>query len=103
MEESIIVCHSKYIENFKYNRQQLNENFQDTFINRMHSQRLILNCNKTFCKDEKWTHVSHSKGTVADHYMITNYSSTKYVHCVRSEDVTAMLLMIQFYWVVMWC
>jgi len=35
--------------------------------------------------------------------MITNYSSTKCVHCVRSEDVTAMLLMIQFYWVVMRC
>jgi len=35
--------------------------------------------------------------------MTTNSSSTKCVHCVRSEDVTAMLLMIQFYWDVMQC
>jgi len=69
----------------------------------MHSQQPILNWNETFCKDAKWTHISHSKGPVADHYMITNSSSTKCVHCVRSEDVTAMLLMIQFYWDVMQC
>jgi hypothetical protein len=47
--------------------------------------------------------VSQSKGPVAGHYMITNSSSTKFVHCVRSGDVTAMLLLIQFYWDVMQC
>jgi hypothetical protein len=60
-----------------------------------------MNLNETFGKDAKWIHISHSKGTVAGHYMITNSSSTKCVHSVRSEDVTAMLLMIQFYWDVM--
>jgi len=37
------------------------------------------------------------------HYMITNSHSAKCVHCVRSEFVTAVLLMIQFYWDVMRC
>jgi len=32
-----------------------------------------------------------------------NSSSAKCVHCMRSEDVTAMLLTIQFYWDVMRC
>ena len=69
----------------------------------MYSQRLIMNLNEIFCKDAKWIDISHSKGPVAGHYMITNSSFTKCVHCVRSEDVTAMLLMIQFYWDVMQC
>jgi len=69
----------------------------------MHSHRLIINLHETFCNDAKWIHISHSKGPVAGHYMITNSSSTKCVHCVRSEDVTARLLMIQFYWDVMLC
>jgi len=85
------VCHSTYME----------ENLGDAFKSRMHSQRLIMNLNETFCEDAKWTHISHSKVPVADHYMITNSSSTKCVYFVRSEDVTAMLLMIQFYWDVM--
>ena len=62
-----------------------------------------MNLNERFCKDAKWIHISHSKGPVAGHYMITNSSSTKCVYCIRSEDVTAMLLMIQFYWDVMQC
>jgi hypothetical protein len=66
----------------------------------MHSQRLILNWNETFCKGEKWTHIAQSEGPVADHYMI-NSSSAKCVHCVRYEDVIAMLLMTQFHWDVM--
>jgi hypothetical protein len=61
-----------------------------------------MNLNEAFCKDAKWIHISHSKGPVAGHY-ITNSSSTKCVHCVRPEDVTAMQLMIQFYWDVMQC
>jgi len=66
----------------------------------MHSQKIIMNLNETFCKDAKWIHISQSKGLVAGHYMITESSSAKCVHCVRSEFVTAM---IQFYWDVMWC
>ena len=69
----------------------------------MHSQQLILNWNEMFCKGAKWTHPSQSKRPVAGHYMIMNYSSAKCIYCVRSENVTAMLLMIQFYWDVMWC
>ena len=60
------MCNSTYIwKNFKYSRQQLNENLRDTCKNRMHSQQLILNRNETFCKDAKWTHISQSKGPVA--------------------------------------
>ena len=66
----------------------------------MHSQRLILNWNETFCKGAKWTHIAQSKGPVAGHYMIMNSDSTNCVHCARSEDVTAM---IQFPWDVIWC
>jgi hypothetical protein len=62
----------------------------------MYSQHLILNWNETFCEDAKWTHIAQSKGPVAGHYMITNSSAAKW-YCVRSEDVTAMLLMIQFH------
>jgi hypothetical protein len=91
------------LKNFKYRRKQLNENLRDTFTNRTHSQHFTLNWNVTFCEDAKWTHIAQSKDPVAGHYMITNSSSAKCVHCVRYEDVTAMLLMIQFYWHVMQC
>jgi hypothetical protein len=60
-----------------------------------------MNWNETFCKGAKWTHMAQSKGPVAGHYMITNSGFTKWVHCVRSEVVTAILLMIQFSWDVM--
>jgi len=52
---------------FKYNRQLLNENLRDTFTNRKHSQRFILNWNETFCEDAKCTHIAQSKGPVAGH------------------------------------
>jgi len=67
----------------------------------MHSQKLIMNLNETFCKDAKWIHISLCEGPVSGHYMLMNSSFAKCVHCVRSEFVTAMLLMIQFYWDVM--
>ena len=69
----------------------------------MHSQRLIMTLNETFCKYAKWIHIFQSKGPVANHYTIRNSSSAKCVHCARSEFVIAMLLMTQFYWDVMWC
>jgi len=69
----------------------------------MHSQRLIPNWNETFCKGAKWIHIAQSKGPVAGHYMIMNSSSTKCVHCVRSEDDTAKLLTIHFSWDVFQC
>jgi len=64
----------------------------------MHSQKLIMNLNKSFCKDAKWIHISQSKGPVAGHYMITNSSFANYLHYGRFDIVTAMLLMVQFYW-----
>jgi len=67
----------------------------------MHSQQLIMNLNEAFCKDAKWIHIPQSKGPVAGDYMIRNSSFAKCVHCVRSEFVTAMLLMVHFYWDVM--
>ena len=98
------MCNSTYIwKNFKYSRQQLNENLRDTCKNRMHSQQLILNRNETFCKDAKCTHIAQSRGPVAGHYMVMNSSSVKRVQCVRSDDIRAMLLMVHFYWDVMRC
>jgi len=55
-----------------------------------------MNLNETFCKGAKWTHIAQCKSPVADHYMVTNSSSAKCAHCVRSEFVRAMLLIIQF-------
>jgi len=95
------MCNSTYTEKFMYSTQQLKENLRGIFINRMHSKWLIQSWNETFCKGAKRTHPSQSKGPVAGHYMITNSSFAKCVHCVRSEFVTAMFLMIQFYWDVM--
>jgi len=59
--------------------------------------------NETFCDGVKWNHIAHSIDPVAGHYMIMNSSFAKYVHCVRSEDDSAMLLTIHFSWDVMRC
>ena len=60
-------------------------NLQDTFKNRMHSQRLILKWNETFCKGAIWIHIAQSKGPVAGHYMIMNSRSAK---CNTVRDLT---------------
>jgi len=56
----------------------------------------IMNWNEIFYEGVKWNHIAHSIRPVAGHYKIMNSSSAKYVHCVRSENDSAMLLTIHF-------
>jgi len=48
------MCVIAYIwKKLKYSIEQLNKKLRDTFVNRMHSQKLILNWNEMFCKGVK--------------------------------------------------